>query len=190
MPAIRCTPVPESPICAPAATGGTLVQSRGAHGTAHGLRDILIGLELRVRAFAAKPLDGGHDDSGIDLVDPLPPEAEPIQNTRPEVLHQHVAALHQPGKDLFALVVLQVHGDRALVAVQHREVEAVGVRDVPQLFARGVSHRRFELDDVRTQEGHQLARGRTRLNVGHVQNANVRKRLIHSLFFSHHLYMV
>jgi len=58
-----------------------------------------------------------------------------------------------------------------LFAVQHGEVQAVGVRDVAQLAARRVALRVLELDDVRAHPREQLRARRPRLHMGHVENA-------------------
>src|SRR2546426_11974206 len=67
---------------------------------------------------------------------------------------------------------LHVHGDRALVAVEHREVERVGVRHVAQLAARRVTGRILELDDIGTHPSKELRAGRPRLHVTHVEDAD------------------
>ena len=67
-------------------------------------------------------------------------QVKPSRSITPgaEVLDQDVAALQQLGEDLLALVGLHVEGEAALVAVEHREVEAVDVRQVAQLAAGDV----------------------------------------------------
>src|SRR5262249_40117285 len=88
-----------------------------AHRTAHRLRDVLIRLELGVRAARAEALDRAHDDLRIDLADFFPREAEAVEHAGPEVLHDDVALLQQVDEYLLALGRLHVDGDRALVAV-------------------------------------------------------------------------
>jgi hypothetical protein len=66
---------------------------------------------------------------------------------------------------------LHVHGNRPLVAVEHREIERVGIRHVAQLAARRVALRVLELDHVRAHPGEELRAGGTGLDVRHVQNA-------------------
>ena len=107
----------------------------------------------------------------------------------PEVLHEDVALLDHPRENLLPPLVLQVHRDRPLVAVQHGEIEAVGVGDVTQLFPGRIAGGRLELDDVRAEKGHQLTGRRTRLNVGHVQDANAVECSAHRLLRLY-LYMV
>src|SRR2546425_11423320 len=73
---------------------------------------------------------------------------------------------------LLALGALHVDGDRALVAVEHREVQAVGVRHVAQLASGRVALRVLELDDVRAHPGEELRARRPRLHVRHVEDAD------------------
>ena len=86
--------------------------------------------------------------------------------------------LHQRLDDLLALRVLGVEGDRTLVVVQHREIEAVHVWDVAQLPARDIADAGpFHLDHVGAEPGQKLRAGRARLHVGEVENANAVERL-------------
>src|SRR3954466_7013264 len=137
MPSARCSPVPLSPICAPVTSGGAaaepgggggarrraVVEAGGGRGAAGALRDVLVHLAVLVRA-GAEALDRRHDHARVDLLDLLPGEAHAIERAGREVLHQHVALLDQRGEDLLALGILGVDRDRALVVVQHREVQA------------------------------------------------------------------
>src|SRR6266568_291689 len=105
-------------------------------------------------------------------MDLLPAEAEPVEHAGPEILHDDVALPQQVDEHLLALGGLHVDRDRALVAVEHREIQAVGVRHVAQLPTRRVALRVLELDDVGAHPGEQLRAGRPRLPVRHVENAN------------------
>ena len=63
--------------------------------------------------------------------------------------------------------------DRALVVVQHREVEAVHAGDVAQLAARGVAFAgALDLDHVGAEPCQQLRAGRARLHVREIENAD------------------
>ena len=95
-----------------------------------------------------------------------------IERTGREVLGDHVAGLDEPGENRLASLVLRVQCDAALVVVQHREIQAVDIGDVPQLAARGIPLAgTLDLDDVGTEPGQQLGAGRAGLDVGHVQDA-------------------
>ena len=75
----------------------------GAHRAAHRLRDVLVRLELGIRAARAEALDRAHHDLRIDLVDLLPREAEAVEHAGAEVLHDDVALLQQVDEHLLAL---------------------------------------------------------------------------------------
>jgi hypothetical protein len=98
----------------------------------------------------------------------FPGEAQAVENAETEILHQDVALLEQGDEHLLACRILHVDGYRTLVAVEHREVQAVFVWHVPQLTTRNVPGRGLELDHVRPEPSHQLGCGRTGLNVSHV----------------------
>ena len=86
--------------------------------------------------------------------------------------------LDQPLEDFLALGVLGVDGDRALVAVEHREVEAVRALHVAQLAARDVADAGpLDLDHVGAHVGEQLRAGRARLHVGEIEDAHAVERL-------------
>jgi hypothetical protein len=87
--------------------------------------------------------------------------SQAIECTGRKVLDQHVAVLHQPLEHRLAARALTVERDRALVVVQHREIQAVHVRNVLQLPARDVTRAGFlHLDHVGTEPGEQLRAGR------------------------------
>ncbi len=157
---------------------GTVDEATRAHGSAHRLGNVLVGFERGVWALGAETLDGSHDNARVDLVDLLPAKAKAIEHTRPEILHHDVAGFDEVCEYLFALVVLEVDGDRALVAVQHREIEAVCARNVDELLARRIAHGRLELDHVRAEKAHELTRRRSRLHMRHVEDSNSRKCLV------------
>ena len=115
---------------------------------------------------------------GLSLVDVLPGQPHAVERAGREILHQHVAVLDQPVEDLLALGVLGVDRDRALVAVEHREIEAVGAFHVAQLPARDVADARpLDLDAVGAHIAEQLRAGRTRLHVREVEDAHAVERL-------------
>ncbi len=102
----------------------------------------------------------------------FPAKTEPVEHAGTEVLHDNIAGLDQVREDGLTVGILEIHRNRALVAVQHREVEAVCVGEIPELLASCIASRRLEFDDVRAEKAHQLARRRTGLDMGHVENAN------------------
>ena len=119
-----------------------------AHRSAHGLGDGLVSLALDEGA-GPEALARGVDDAWIDLPNRLPGETLAVERPGTEVLHQQVADLDEPGEDLLALVGLGVDGDRALVAIEHGEIQAVDVGQVTELLAGDVAAaRQLDLDDV------------------------------------------
>src|SRR6516225_3599847 len=154
-----------------------VAESSGGGGAARALGDVLVDLAILVGA-GAEALDRGHDHARIGLVDVLPGQPHAVERAGREILHQHVAVLDQPIKDFLALGMLGVDGDRALVAVEHGEIEAVGAFDVAQLAAGDVTHAGpFDLDHVGAHIGEQLRAGRARLHVGEIENAHAVERL-------------
>jgi hypothetical protein len=111
-------------------------------------------------------------------VDVLPGEPHAIERAGGEVLDQHVAVLDQAIEDFLALGVLGIDGDRALVAVEHGEVEAVGALDVAQLAAGDVAGAGpLDLDAVGAHVAQELRAGRARLHVGEIEDAHAVERL-------------
>jgi hypothetical protein len=126
---------------------------RRATGT---LRDVLVDLAVFVRA-GAESLDRRHDHARVELIDTFPCETHAVESARGEVLDEHIAFLHQRFEDRLPLRVLAVDRDRALVPIEHREVQTVHSRNVAQLAARDVALAgAFNLDDVGSQPCEQL----------------------------------
>ena len=106
-------------------------------------------------------------------------QVSPMRSSAPgrEILHQHVAILDQPIEDFLALGMFAVDRDRALAAVEHGEIEAVGALHVAQLAAGDVADARpFHLDHVGAHIGEQLRAGRPRLHVGEVEDFHAVER--------------
>src|SRR6202012_2258256 len=145
------------------------------------LRDVLIDLAVLVGA-GTESLDRGHDHLRIEALDLLPGETHAVEHAGSEILHQHVAGLDQRGQDFLALRVLGVERDRALVVVEHGEIQAVHVRNVLQLAAGDIADAgTFDLDHVGAEPCEQLRAGRARLDVGEIEDANTRQRLRHDI---------
>ena len=108
----------------------------------------------------------------------LPGQAHAVERAGRKILNQHIAVLHQTFEDLHSFFIFGIDGDRALVAVQHREIETVRTRNIAELSAGDVTHARpFDLDDVGAHIGEQLRAGRSRLHMGEIENAHAIKRL-------------
>src|SRR5262249_15619209 len=126
----------------------------------------------------------------IELVDALPGETHAIERARREILDQHVAALDQRLQHLFPLGTLAVDGDRALIVIEHGEIEAVDIRNVAQLAARDVADAgALDLDDVGAEPRQKLCAGRPRLHMGEIKNSDAFQCLSHH-FLTNYLYIV
>ena len=78
------------------------------------------------------------------------------------------------------LRALGVDRHRALVVVEHREVQAVDIGDVAQLSPRRIAlARSLDLDHVGAEPGQQLRAGRARLHMREVEDANAFQCLAH-----------
>ena len=131
MPNARCRPVPRIADLRAGDERRAVAKAGGRCRAAGALRDVLVDLAVLVRS-GAEALDRGDDHARVELVDVLPGEPHAVERAGREILHQHVACLDQPIEDFLALRMLAVDGDRALVAVEHGEIEAVGALHVAQ----------------------------------------------------------
>src|SRR6185312_210362 len=151
-------------------------KKRGAPGT---LGNVLVYLAILVGP-GAETLDGSDDHPRIELLNALPGESHAIQRAGSEVLHQHIATLHQLLENLLAGRTFGVESDGALVVVEHGEVKAVGVRNVAQLLACHVARAgALDLDHIRAEPRQQLCTGGTRLHVCEIENAHSIQCLAH-----------
>ena len=149
-----------------------IIPARGAHGPSHSLGDGLICLAVCERT-GAEPFAGGINYARIDLPYDLPAESLAVQRTGRKVLDQHVTLLDQLPKNLLSFWGLGVNGDAALIAVEHGEIQAVDIRQVPELLAGDIAPpRQFDFDDVRAEPGEHLGARRPHLDVGHVKNTD------------------
>src|SRR5690349_24026902 len=102
----------------------------GSRGRSAGtLSDILIDLAIFERT-RPEPLYRGVDHPRINLLNLLPGKAHAIDRAGSVVFHHHIAFLDELSKDFLARFGLRVQRHAALVAVQHREVKAVGSGNV------------------------------------------------------------
>src|SRR4051795_6042378 len=149
-----------------------VLEAGGAHRAAGRLGDVLVRLGVLERT-RAEALQRRVDQPRVELVQVLPREPEAVHDARAEVLDQDVGAVHELAEDLLALVRLHVEGERPLVAVEHREVERVHVRQIAQLAAGDVAAPRLlDLDDVGSHPREELRADRAGLHVRHVEDAD------------------
>ena len=150
------------------------------HRTPHRLGDRLVALEVAIGAVSAKALDRGVDQPRVDLREDLPTEPQPVEGAGPEIFEQHVRLGDDLLEQLLASAGLQIEGQAALVSVEQQEEEAVCVRPVAHVAAGDIATLGFlELDHVGAEKTQDLGASRSRLVVRHVDDANVRQRLIH-----------
>src|SRR6185312_3896164 len=156
-----------------------VVETGGGGSAAGALRHVLVDLAILV-GTRAEALDRRDDHARIELLNALPGKPHAIEHAGREILHQHVAMLDQRLEHLLALLVLGVEGDRALVVVQHGEIEAVGIGNVAQLAARDIADARpLHLDHVGAEPREELRAGRARLDMGEVENLYAIQCLAH-----------
>src|SRR5664279_3620861 len=154
----------------------TFAEARGRSGAACALRDVLVDLAVLV-GTGAEALDRGDDHARVVLVDVVPGQTHAVERAGREVFDQYVAGLDQPVEDIHALGMLGIDRYRTLAAVEHGEIQAVGVGNVAQLPARDVAGARtLDLDHVGAHVGEQLGAGRPRLHVREVENAQTVER--------------
>ena len=149
-----------------------VLEAGGGRRAAGALGDVLVDLEVLVGA-GPEALDRGIDQARVELLNMRPGKAHAVERAGREILHHDVADIDQLAEDLLALLGLGIEGEAALVAVQHREVEAVHVGQVAQLAARDVAApRQLDLDHVGPEPAQDLRARGARLDMGHVQNAD------------------
>ena len=154
----------------------SVAKAGGRRRAAGALGDIFVDLAVLVRP-RPETLHRGDDHARIELVDVLEGQPHAVERAGREILNQHVAFPHQTVEDFLALGMLAVDGDRALRAVEHREIKTVGAFDVAQLAAGDVARARpLHLDHVGAHEGEKLGAGRSGLHVGEIENAHAVER--------------
>ena len=155
----------------------TFAETRGRSRAAGALRDVLIDLAVFV-GTGAEALHRRDDHARVELVDVLPGQTHAVERARREILDQHVALLDQLIEHALALRMLGVDGDRALVVVEHREVERIRALHVDQLAAGDIADARtLDLDHVGAEPGQKLRAGRARLHMREIEDAHAGERL-------------
>src|SRR5579871_471150 len=99
-----------------------VIEARGRCGSARALRDVFVHLAVFIGA-RPEALYRSDDHLRVELLDVLPGEPHTVEGTGSEVLYEHVAVLHEPLENLLATLALGIDRDRALVVVQHREIQ-------------------------------------------------------------------
>ena len=113
----------------------------------------------------------------------LPRKTLTVEGAGSEILDHDVARVDQLAKNFLPLLRFGVERDAALVAVEHREIKTVDIRQITELAARDIAaSRQFNLDHIGAEPCQELRAGRTRLHMGHVENANAVQGLAHTSF--------
>ena len=171
-----CSPLPRITNTGRNRDGRPVPKAGRRHRPARGLRYELESLVTRIRTVCPKAFDGGIDEAGVDLVETLPAQAEPVHHSGAEVLDQNIRPLHQADEHLFAPVGLEVEGDGALIVIEDQEVNAVNALAVGEVRAGAVAAPGvFHLDDIGAQKTEHLRARGASLNMGEVENFHVRK---------------
>ncbi len=145
-----------------------VVETGGGRRAARALRDIFVNLAVRVGP-RPKTFDRGQDHPWVEFLDSRPGKSHAVECAGGEIFHHHVARFHQRFEDFFADFVAAVDLDRALVVVQHGEIQAVHAFDVLQLTARDVADARaLDLDHVGAKPSQKLGASGARLDMGEV----------------------
>src|SRR5215813_14235861 len=138
--------------------------------TASTLRDVFINFTVLVWT-GTESLDRRIDEPRIELMYFLPRKAHAIDCTRCEVFNHDVGCFDKLREDLGTGRSLGIERNAPLVGIQHREIEAVDSRNVPQLAARGIALTGpLDLDDIGAEPRQNLSAGRSGLHVCHVHN--------------------
>ena len=74
--------------------------------------------------------DRRDDHARVELLNVLPSDAHAVERAWCKVLNQYVATFDQGVEDLFALGFFGVKRNRALVVVEHREIQAVDTGNI------------------------------------------------------------
>src|SRR5439155_19590496 len=143
------------------------------HEPAHALGNLVEARPVAVRAVLPEAGDAREDDARIDFRERIVIDTEAELHVGAVVLDDDVRGLHELHEDRHALLVFQVDGDRALVAVQVLEVRAVA-RTAHRftLDARW----RFDLDDVGAEIRELAHAGRPGAHARKIEDAKARKR--------------
>src|SRR6267154_5046211 len=155
---------------------------------AGGLRDHVEGEVFLVGAAGAEALHLAIDDPGLELLDLVIAEAQPLDRARRHVLDRDIGLLQQLANDFEAARRFQIQRQRLLVGVELVEVPrvVVGLARL-QAAARIAAARVLDLDHLGAEPGQAFGAGRPCLELGEIHhpdafetiqlNADIRHRL-------------
>src|SRR5215470_15332708 len=134
------------------------------------LRDVFINFAILIWT-GTESLHRRINEPRIELTYFLLRKAHAIDRTRREILNHDIGCLDKLREDLGAGRGLGIERNASLVGIQHREIEAVHSRNVPQLAAGGVALTGpLDLYDIGAEPGQNLSACRSGLHVCHVHN--------------------
>ena len=113
------------------------VRSGQRHQAGLALRDLVVAGAAALGAVVAEAGDGEDHQAGVQLVERVEAEAEPVEHAGAEVLDQDVGPPDKVEQDLPVVLGLQVEGDGLLVAVGGQEVGGLPARRRP--WSRGAA---------------------------------------------------
>ena len=123
------------------------------HQPRHGLDEQILAGQCAFRTLLPVPRDRGINEPWIDLAQRLIVEPEAIDDSRPEILNQHVRARGEAARHLLRLRAFEVERDAAHVAMRQQEEWADPVQEVVASAPGPLpgAPRRLDFDDVRAQ---------------------------------------
>ena len=144
----------------------------------------VVGGAVPVRPVLPEAAESAVDEAGVDLRKPLVAAAQALHHPRPEALHQHVVAAHEPVQDLLSFGRLEVEGEASLVAVGEARREGAGLVGSRRgsRAAEGARRRRLDLEHVRAHVGQHHGAERARPDPRQLEHPYSVKRPRHLVF--------
>ncbi len=156
-----------------------IAKAGGRCGAANALGGVLIDFVILVRP-RPEALHRRQDHARVQLLDAGPAEPHAVERPGREILDENVASFDQSDEGVESRRVLGVERNRALVVVQHGEVEAVCIGNVAKLPPRDVAAARpLDLDHVCAKPREKLRAGWPRLHMREVEDFHSLQGLRH-----------
>ena len=152
--------------------GGVPLLARHAHHSPHGLGDDIVARSLGEGSRGAKPGDGPVNEAGVDLLERLVPQAEPVHHPRAVVLNDHIRLFRQAPEHLLPLLGFQVQGEAPFAPVQVFIIEAPPVQVGAVAAAVVPPSGGFDLDDLRAEIRQNASTVRTGQHLGQIQHSD------------------
>ena len=147
-----------------------------AHKPAHRLGDEIEGGPVAIGSAGAKAGEAATDQRGVQRLEPSPVKAHRRHDPGSEILDQHIAARDQLFEHRAAITAAQIQGQRALVAVERREIPAQPVPHRPLPAHRVARARGFDLDHLGPHIGQDHRAERPGQNARQIDHADTRQR--------------